>query len=180
MDRLSRSIALLFAVVLLGSSARLSACGDKFLVVGRGTRFQSGARATHPASVLIYAPPECVPPKSACDKKFQIVLRQAGYRSMTATSAEELAGLLKQRSYDVVIADIADARAVERLAALEPSGPAVLPIVINATGEQLDEARKRWGTALKSPATTASLLDAVDDAAKRVRHGSARQSEANR
>src|SRR6266496_2308881 len=115
MRRLPGSIALLFAVILLGPPGNLTACGDKFLVVGRGTRFQRGARTTHPASVLIYAPSDCVPPRSACDAKFQSVLKQAGYPSATAASAQELAGLLKKGGYEVVVADIADARAVERL-----------------------------------------------------------------
>ncbi|HEY3125401.1 MAG TPA: hypothetical protein VGK70_15245 [Thermoanaerobaculia bacterium] len=179
MRRLPWLIALLLVPVLLGQAGNLAACGDKFLVVGRGTRFQRGARTTHPASVLIYAPSDCVPPGSACDAKFQSVLKQAGYPSATAASAQDLAGLLKKGGYDVVVADIADARAVERLAALGPSGPAVLPVLANATREQLDDARKTWGAALKSPATAASLLDAVDDAAK-LRTASGGKSEGNR
>ena len=36
----------------------LWACGDKFMLVGRGVRFQRAYAAIHPASILILLPPK--------------------------------------------------------------------------------------------------------------------------
>jgi hypothetical protein len=168
----------LLAVLLLWAPGALLACGDKFLVVARGTRFQRGARTAHAATVLIYAPPDCASPRGSCDVRFQSILKQAGYPSRTVGTSDALADLVRNGGYDIVVADLADARAVERLAALAPSGPVVLPVYADATPQQLNDARKTWGTVLKAPATRASLLDAVDEAS-RLRNRSAGRSEGN-
>ena len=48
--------AILLAMALVGASGVVLACGDKFLVVSRGTRFERPA-ASRAASILIYAKP---------------------------------------------------------------------------------------------------------------------------
>ena len=94
------------------------------------------------------------------------VLSRAGYRPSTAASAESLDEILKQRGADVVLVDIADAQTVERHAPPGSSGPIVLPVLDHATRQEMAKARKTWGVALKSPASSDSLLDAVDEAAE--------------
>ena len=41
------------ALGVLGFAQQSFACGEKFLIVGRGSRFQRGYVALHPASVLL-------------------------------------------------------------------------------------------------------------------------------
>jgi len=47
------AVAGIITLSLICVSADLSACGDKFLRVGRSARFK-GYAAVHPASILIY------------------------------------------------------------------------------------------------------------------------------
>ena len=95
------------------------------------------------------------------------VLSKAGYRSATVGSAEQLDQALKEKSPDVVLVDLADARTVERHASSPgSSGPTILPVLDKASRQEIAEAKKTWGVALKSPASGDSLLDAVDAAAE--------------
>ncbi len=147
------------ACLCVGTS--LLACGDKFLVAGRGARFQRGnARAT----VLIYAPPASALSSGLANLSVDHVLSRAGYRPSTAASAEKLSEILKDRGPDVVLVDIADARTVERHASAGSSGPIILPVLNNPSRQEIAEARKIWGVVLKSPASGDSLLDALDEA----------------
>lgn len=139
----------------------LLACGDKFLVAGRGARFQRGnARAT----VLIYAPPASALSGAFGKLPVDHVLGRAGYQSANAASAEELNAMMKNKGPAVVLVDIADARTVERHASAGSSGPIILPVLSNPSRQELSEARKIWGVVLRSPASGDSLLDAIDEA----------------
>ncbi len=143
------------------ANTSLLACGDKFLVAGRGARFQRGnARAT----VLIYAPPASALSAGLANLSVDSVLSRAGYRPATAASAQDLDGLLRGKSPDVVLVDIADARTVEKRAPAGSSGPVILPVLNNASRQELAEARRIWGVVLKAPASGDSLLDALDEA----------------
>lgn len=142
-------------------AASVLACGDKFLVAGRGARFQRGA--AHPP-VLIYAPLTSslrgVPGSPSVDA----ILSRAGYRPTVAASAEELGRSLHEGAPGVVLVDIADAPTVAKYAAAAPAGPVILPVLTNASREAATAARKTYGVALKSPASSDALLDAVDEA----------------
>src|SRR5512143_1529505 len=120
------------AGLFLGNS--LLACGDKFLVAGRGARFQRGG--AH-ATVLIYAPPSSTLNGGLGKPSVDHVLSRAGYRAAVATSAEELNGILKEKGPDVVLVDIADAKAVEKHAAGGSSGPVILPVLNNPSRQEI-------------------------------------------
>lgn len=147
------------AGLLMGNS--LLACGDKFLVAGRGARFQRGS--AH-ATVLIYAPPSSTLNAGLGKLSVDGVLSRAGYRPSTAAAAEKLTEILKGKGPDVVLVDIADARTVERHASAGSSGPIILPVLNNASRQEIAEARRIWGVVLRSPASGDSLLDALDEA----------------
>lgn len=134
--------SLIVALGLLLAGADLGACGDKFLVVGRGTRFQRGSEAPRPYAVLIYAPKTSPLAERQQRASVEKALLRAGYRPATVESPAELAEKLKSGPAGVVVANAGDAKAVEwRLG----GGPG--PVV------------------LLGPSTSAnSLLDAVDNA----------------
>lgn len=148
------------ASLCVGTS--LLACGDKFLVAGRGARFQRGG--AHGTSVLIYAPPSSTLSAGFRNLSVDHVLSRAGYHPAVAASAEELGRILKDGNPGIVLADIADARTVEKLVPAGSPGPIILPVLANASRQEVATARKTWGVALKSPASSDSLLDAVDEA----------------
>lgn len=90
------------------------ACGDKFLVVGRGTSRVMKAR--HPASILIYARPGADLPRVAREMRLEATLRRAGHAVDTVTDDSAMAAILAAQRHDFVIADASDAGAVERMA----------------------------------------------------------------
>jgi hypothetical protein len=148
------------AGLCMGTS--LLACGDKFLVAGRGARFQRGG--AHATPVLIYAPLSSTLRGGPGNLSVDSVLSRAGYRPTVAASAEELGRILKDGNPGIVLVDIADARTVEKLVPAGSPGPVILPVLSNASRQEFATARKTWGVALKSPASSDSLLDAVDEA----------------
>jgi hypothetical protein len=151
----------LIGVAELCAGPSLLACGDKFLVAGRGARFQrEGARAT----VVIYAPLSSTLRGGPGNLSVDAVLSRAGYRPAVVASAEELGRILKNGNAGIVLVDISDARTVEKLVPAGSPGPVILPVLSNASRQEVATARKTWGAALKAPASGDSLLDAVDEA----------------
>ena len=71
--------ALLMVVIafLAAGTGGAEACGDKFLRVGRGARYQRGYVAIHPACVLLYADPKSS--VSAALRELEPVLKRAGH-----------------------------------------------------------------------------------------------------
>lgn len=148
-------------IASLCAGTSLLACGDKFLVAGRGARFQRG---TTRATVLIYAPPASALSGAFGKLPVDHVLSRAGYHTAVAASAEELGRILKDSAPGIVLVDIADARTVEKHTSAGSSAPVILPVLRDASRLELAEARKIWGVVLKSPASGDSLLDALDEA----------------
>jgi hypothetical protein len=158
----------LFAVaflVLAGVvvSNDLSACGDKFLVVSRGTRFQRAALARHPSAILVYANPASSLPKALGSIQVDATLRKAGYRPTSVLTADDLDKALKQGGWDLVLADMTDSSAVR--GRLQGNGaPMLLPVIYNAKGAELANAKKDYQRVVKAPLKSEAFLEAIDDA----------------
>jgi hypothetical protein len=162
--KLRRSGLVFLALAALGTDPALLACGDKFLVAGRGARFQKGG--SHKLVVVIYARPASSLAAGAA-ASFDKTLRRAGYHPTVASAPEELERTLKENPPGLVLADLADAGSVGKLVPSGAMAPAVVPVLANASSRELAEARRSWGVALKANAGSDSLLDAVADAIER-------------
>lgn len=156
--------------------ADLLACGDKFLVVGRGTRYQrpKNARA---ASVLIYANPSSGLPAALQSLPVASVLRHEGHRSTTVETPEQLAAILAGGRFDVVLADASDAATVEKLFGADPNAPVVLAFCGRANGQERPTAAKGSSCDLSAPPRKRPLLHAIDQAVER-RDQNARKAHA--
>ena len=146
----------------LSVGASVLACGDKFLVAGRGARFQRGG--AHSLVVLIYAPPASHLRAASEEKSIEKVLSRAGLHPVVASTPEELGRSLKEKLPGLVLAAETDAAAVQTLVSPAPAGPIVIPVLNKASRQELASARKTYGVALNSPASSDALLDAVDEA----------------
>src|SRR5207249_4322083 len=104
----------------------VQACGDKFLLVGRGVRFQRAYAAVHPANILIYARPTTSADKAIRDPQFQKSLRQAGHQVSVIEDATLFAHALQVSAFDVVLADLAEAPTIDSQVAAAASHPRVL------------------------------------------------------
>ena len=67
------------AVFLQDAAAQ--ACGDKFLLLGRGVKFRRAYAAIYPALIVIYAPPQRHAAKAIRDPRLQSDLKLAGHRA---------------------------------------------------------------------------------------------------
>ena len=129
------------ATLLVLAGGEALACGDKFLVSGRGTRYQR-PKTARAASVLIYADPASQ--LTAGKLSLESVLKREGHRSTIAATSEQLAALVAGGRFDVVLAATTVVDAVTRLVGGAPDAPVVVT--------------------LKSPLKEGSILKAVDRA----------------
>jgi hypothetical protein len=150
----------------IGPGSELFACGDKFLVVSRGTRFQRAAAARQSASILVYANPASDLPKALANVAVEATLRKAGYRPTSVTTGAEFDDALRQGGWDLVLVAMPDGQfVVSRLQGrAEPNAPLVLPVLYNPTTGELAQAKKLYPRIIKSPTKSQLFLDAIDDA----------------
>ena len=158
-----RVISVVFLMMtLIGVRGNVLACGDKFLVVSRGTRFDHPA-ARRAAAILIYAKPGTRMAASLASAPVEGTLRKAGYLPTTVTSAQALDTALQTGEWALVMADVADVQDVRSRQRAAPS-PLVLPVIDNPSGDALKEAKKQYQHVLKTPAKSRVLLDTIDEA----------------
>jgi hypothetical protein len=141
----------------------LKACGDKFLLVGRGVRFQRAYAAVHPAVILI-----CLNAKSRTgaaigDPQFLSGLKLAGHTVHTTRVAGSAAEILGAGRYDLVLTDLSDAAALVSDARATASKPLVLPILYRPTKGEAAAAAGQFGTLLTTPDRMAHVLSIIDD-----------------
>ena len=127
MRKISLALFLIAGAFWLGSQS-VSACGDKFLVVGRGARLQRAYCAIHPATILVYVNPKSERAASMGDPQFEKALTLAGHKPQVVSDLSKVSGLVGSGHFDIVLADFGDAAAVERQLATTSMKPALLPI----------------------------------------------------
>ena len=161
-----KKILLVVGILILYGigSGELLACGDKFLVASRGTRYQRAGQARHGASILVYMHPTSTIPK-AFAKVPEDVTKKAGYRVTWVANANELDQALRQGGWDVLLADLADSPDVRgRVKSSGPDAPLLVPVAYGVTGTQIAQAKKDYQRVLKGPIKTYAFLAAIDDA----------------
>ena len=133
--------SVLAAAMLLALSAReAEACGDKFVRVGRGGRFQRGYVAVHPSAILVFV--NAGSPGAASMRRLPATLRAAGHTPLAVTSASDFEEALKARRYDIVMAEAADLPRLSAALAVAVSRPEVLPILRKPTKAEADAAAR--------------------------------------
>src|SRR5262245_61762903 len=97
-----KALGVLAAVMVVAMTGDLLACGEKFLMGGRGTRFQR-AKSARAASVLIYADPAS--PLAAVLKKSKVesVLKLEGHRTTKVQSLDQLSTIVAAGRFDVIL-----------------------------------------------------------------------------
>lgn len=140
--RIRRTFGVLVVLLAVGITGDLIACGDKFLVAGRGTRYQR-PKTARAASVLIYADPASAVAATLKKEKVESLLKLEGHRATRVQSLEELSAVVSSGRYDVILTATSDSANVQRL--LQTSRDA-------ATVVAVDDLKNR------------SLLQAIDTA----------------
>lgn len=108
--RLRRIGALVVVLsVGVGTAGDLIACGDKFLVGGRYTRYQR-PKSARAATVLIYAEPASATATTIKKANVEKILKFEGHRATRVQSLNELTTIVTGGRYDVILtADSASA-----------------------------------------------------------------------
>jgi hypothetical protein len=164
-----RLIALSVAVLTIAAirSQDASACGDKFLLVGRGARFQRAYAAVHPASILIVLPVKSVKVAAVRDSSLATALKMAGHRVESVQQPANLGAILGRSRHDIVLAERADAPAIrieaERVVQQKPS---VIAVLEDASPADVAVAQQQLDYVLNTPQRLVQILNLLDDVMK--------------
>ncbi len=165
------------AFATAGSQA-VSACGDKFLLVGRGVRFEQAYAAIHPASILIILPVKSVKSAAVRDSRLLKALKNAGHRVEVVQEPANLADALNRSRHDIILAERADASALHDIAPTAGQlKPAIIGVLEDPSPSALTDARRQLEYVLPTPTSLAHILNMIDDVMK-ARLDSARRGGA--
>jgi hypothetical protein len=154
------------AVAAAGSQA-LSACGDKFLLVGRGVRFEQAYAAVHPASILIVLPVKNVKSAAVGDSRLLTVLKNAGHRVEVIQRPANLADALNRSRHDIILAEQPEASALRDIAPTAGQAkPSIIGVLENPSPAALTDARQKLEYTLPTPTSLAHILNLMDDVMK--------------
>jgi hypothetical protein len=162
MKRRIGPVALVAAAILL-TGPNVFACGEKYLVAGRGTRYQR-PKNFRAASILIYANPSSGLEAALQKLPVESVLKREGHRATTVANAEQLSAVLTAGRFDVVLAASSDAPAVEKLVGGRPDSPIVLSFCVKGHEQPVAEGAV---CSLNAPPKEHRLLEAIDKAVER-------------
>ena len=167
-----RKQVLLAAMLVAGTgfiaTGVASACGDKFVLLGRGARV---ARSQFPSSILIFSNPSSRVPAAEKEFRLEATLRAAGHKPVVAESEAEVHKALSSGKYDLVLADVTDAPALRKEASAATSKPVVLPILYKPTPAELSAAEKEANCMVRPSNKSRDLLIVVDETMKSRRAG---------
>jgi len=159
-------LALAFlAVTTIGSAAAL-ACGDKFLMVGRGVSFQRAYAAIHPASIVIVLPPKSMKSAAVRDARLQSALKMAGHRVEVVKQPANLREALMRSRHDIVLVERADGAALAEIGAAGLPKPSVVAVMEDPTVAEVAAARHELDYVLKTPQPISEVLNLLDDVMK--------------
>jgi hypothetical protein len=150
---MTRTVAATVAFLVVGSIASqdVSACGDKFLLLGRGVRFQRAYAAIHPAAIR--------------DSRLKTALQMAGHR-VDVVQAAKLLEVLPGSRYDIILAERADAAVVKNTMTAASKKPAIVGVVEDLGTADGTAARLGFDAVLKTPQPLPDILRLLDDVMK--------------
>jgi len=158
----ARSVTATIAAITLTLPAALLACGDKFLVPGRGVRFKAKVNR-EAAAILLYASPGTAPEQALRTLAVEGRLRAAGYRPTLITTPEDLEAVLASGRWDVLVIDLDRASDLKaRFPAA--SAPVVLPVAHDVSKAVVEEAKRLYSHVIDLSRKHGAWLDAIDEA----------------
>jgi hypothetical protein len=160
---MSRSVLILMvAVGVTALSPLLEACGDKFLLVGRGARFQRVYASVYPGKVLIFARPSTDAKAAIRDPQLHKALRQAGHAVSVIEDWALLEQAMKTVPVDLVLVDVGEAERLQKVMTATPGSPE--PLYIASPGSAA--AAKQFICKLKASDRPVRFLDEVENVMK--------------
>jgi hypothetical protein len=155
--------AMLGVSIVVCGGVHANACGDKLLVLGRGIRLEA-LLGNRTAKILAYQHTGTHGAELIADPQFQSALKSTGYQLRVVRDIEELEVALRLGKYDLVVADVADASAVEPAIRSVAGTPALVPILYQPTKPEVSLAEKQYHHVLKSPHKVSGNLSVIEQA----------------
>ena len=128
---------LLTAALSISAVELLTACGDKFIRIGREGRYGRYV-AVYPAQILIYGPDRSAPSRLP---ELPDLLKRAGHSARVISRQEDLGPALRAGNFDLVLTGIAQADEVTRQVRAVPSRPDVMPVLIEPPPAEMASAK---------------------------------------
>jgi hypothetical protein len=162
-----RVMALVVAAVVLQLGAEgLQACGDKFLLAGRGAKARQAYAAIYPASVVVFARPQRGSTAAIRDPHLLADLKLAGHRVVLIEDERALTRALETERVDVLLTDGSDADRLATQADAVPAKPRVVPVLFKPTKAEAKAVETRYQICLTSSDRSIRFLAAIDDVMK--------------
>ena len=98
--------------------------------------------------------------------EFSKTLEGVGHKVSTCNAAASCADAMKQKHYDVVLADLGDAPALKSEASSLAQPTTVVPLVLKAQKEEVSAARAEYGTVYDASGGSLRLLPVLNRAGK--------------
>jgi hypothetical protein len=140
------------------------ACGDKFLMVGRGAKFQRAYASIYPAKLLIYARPSTDAKAAIRDPQLHKALRQAGHTVSIIEDWALLEQALKTVPVDVVLVDVAEAERLQPMMASSLAHPE--PVYVAFPTSRTAAVQKELICRLKSSDGSLKYLEELENVLK--------------
>jgi hypothetical protein len=103
------ALAVVLAATIPSVSPVAQACGDKFMMAGRGPKFQRAYASIYPGRVMIYARPSSDRKTGLLNPQLHKVLRQAGHVVTVMEDWQQLEQAMQREVIDVLLVDANDA-----------------------------------------------------------------------
>jgi hypothetical protein len=152
---------LLASLLVSASTSDGEACGDKFLRVGRGARYQRSYVAVHPANLLLVARPGSS--VAAALRELEPTLKRAGHKPVVVRDAAAAHDALERGHFSIVLTDIKDVPAVEGATRTAGAKVDVLPFLEQPTPEARAAAEAGYRCVAEIPGKKAEVLGKIDE-----------------
>jgi hypothetical protein len=139
------------------------ACGDKFLIVGRGAKFQRAYASVYPGKLLIYTKPSTDPKAAIRDPQLHKALRQAGHTVSIIEDWNLLEQAVKNGPVDIILVDAAEALRLQPVVSASLAHPDAMYVAFPSKQSAAD---KSLNVRLKSSDRTMKYLDEVENVMK--------------
>jgi hypothetical protein len=142
----------------------LLACGDKLLVMGRRVRSQRAHGAVQRASILVLLDAGGHLQQALREMRLERDLELAGHTLRLVGTPADLANEIRSGDHDILLADIKEAAALRSGLLAAPRSPTLLPVVVNATGDEWARAEADFTCISRSPSAGKHYLSVIEKA----------------
>lgn len=157
-----RATFALIVAACVAAPAELGACGDKFLMVGRGLAFGPAYASTVPGSIVLYSSART----TKQDDNLALHLRRAGHRVAIVATEEAFAETLRGGQTDIVIADVAMKAGLDTRIEAAPLRPTMVYVVTEKDKKRAEQLRREVPGSLKASDKANSFLGHIEETMK--------------